>query len=561
MPRAPPEDPTPSEREVASSSEDSTVKLRSMTMRDSLTPLELDPDELHDSLNPAYQMAAKQNVDVLAACGGKPESRILGSEGRGNSRDCSAVAKEEGRFSKVRMKMLPQGETSRREWTGSGGRADQATNGNAGAATAGAVCEGVMEEEGRYVALRTLHTQMLPERQPDREMIRAEAHAQESMHHTEMKRVSAEAYARRVSQLSTFQAANGILHPQVSIAFFLLILLHPTISTCMLQVFNCDQMYFKEVDREFFLHMDRSRKCFSPEWWLCAVVASFIICVYVLGLPIGYCVLSYDLYDRKKVIILDGSEKYVRMRMLHAEKALDRERGLKKLRTIGRTAEQEEHVFWMDTQDGERVKVFPVFIEGAHHRNPLLNIESKLMHPQVYGALGPFIIPYTDKHYYWTHYDLLRRMVTTSLVILVQMFEDQPGTDMVYISITSTFALLIHCYAQPYKSKLVNWLTMLILFSQSLMILGMIAFQYLLGLPSTSASVYGYFLVIVQGILACSISYFIAKDLYPLFCGYLLIAYKVADAGASTIVERREKRRKKANDDIGPRGSPGLVII
>ncbi|KAK3241864.1 hypothetical protein CYMTET_48410 [Cymbomonas tetramitiformis] len=339
--------------------------------------------------------------------------------------------------------------------------------------------------------------------------------------------------ANRASLLQQ-ESNDTIGHPHVALASFLLVFLHPTVSTCMLQVFNCDHLHFDSSGREYFLRLDRSHECFTSEWWLYAMVSLLVIVVYTFGLPCGFCALCFHLYKRKKVITLDGHVEYVLSAKLHVVKDRHSSRGVL-LSSSDRVAES----FEKETPDGERVEVFPVFIQEAKHRNPISNIESKLLDPKVQGVLGPFITPFKDKHFYWTFYEISRRIMTTSMVIFVQMLETDEGTDLLYALLVATLALLVHCYVRPYKSSTVNWFQMLILLSQSIMVTGYIADEYLLAADDAACAASGIILIIIQAILACLIAGYITMDLYPLFREYVQKAYDAAKEQGTDSLRRK----------------------
>ncbi|KAK3257049.1 hypothetical protein CYMTET_33849, partial [Cymbomonas tetramitiformis] len=61
---------------------------------------------------------------------------------------------------------------------------------------------------------------------------------------------------------SAFDALNSFL----SISVLFLILMHPTVSTYMFQVFNCDRIYFEAEEVRYFLALDRSLECYTQTW-------------------------------------------------------------------------------------------------------------------------------------------------------------------------------------------------------------------------------------------------------------------------------------------------------
>lgn len=299
--------------------------------------------------------------------------------------------------------------------------------------------------------------------------------------------------------------------PSVAMAIFLMMFLHPSVSTSMFQVFNCDLLYHENTDKEHFLHLDRLHKCFTLEWWGYASASLFIITFYVIGLPAGFWALCHNLYTKKKVVTESGQTCYVRVEKLYLINS-------KKAR--GSAFVFQRHNFEMETEDGERICVFPVFIQGAHHIDPIANIESKILHPKVQSILGPYVAPFKDTHYYWMFYEIIRRLMATSAVILVQMMHrnDETSADLLYSMILSSVSLVIHCYVRPYKSATVNFFQMLILLSQSITITGYIAERHIL--DERNSRVTGVLLVATQTLLLSMIGLYMMRDLFPLVNEY-----------------------------------------
>ena len=67
---------------------------------------------------------------------------------------------------------------------------------------------------------------------------------------------------------------------------FLLLFIHPTLSSSVLQIFQCEN-----VGGTYLLSVDLSQECFTPEWFFWASVAAFFFLVYVVGIPISILVV------------------------------------------------------------------------------------------------------------------------------------------------------------------------------------------------------------------------------------------------------------------------------
>eukprot|EP00854_Cymbomonas_tetramitiformis_P009264 gene9264-10975_t len=82
---------------------------------------------------------------------------------------------------------------------------------------------------------------------------------------------------------------------------FMLTFMHPSVSTFMFQLFNCDKIFFDQDEAQWWLAIDRRLECFTAEWSGYASMATLVICVYVLGLPLGIFV-STSYFDRYKQV-------------------------------------------------------------------------------------------------------------------------------------------------------------------------------------------------------------------------------------------------------------------
>ncbi|KAK3262717.1 hypothetical protein CYMTET_28437, partial [Cymbomonas tetramitiformis] len=135
-------------------------------------------------------------------------------------------------------------------------------------------------------------------------------------------------------------------------------------------------------------------------------------------------------------------------------------------------------------------------------------IESKLQHPRMQAILSPFVAPFKDTHYFWSFYEILRRMMATSIVILIQMSDEENSTDLLYASAFALLGITVHCYARPYISVTANHLQLLVLVAQSVTITGYISEKHLL---DESSMVVGITLLCTHVMLGIAIAFFIVR--------------------------------------------------
>ncbi|KAK3254548.1 hypothetical protein CYMTET_36240 [Cymbomonas tetramitiformis] len=71
-------------------------------------------------------------------------------------------------------------------------------------------------------------------------------------------------------------------------ALFMMMFVHPGISTTMFQLFNCDAIHFDDptLQIQYWLKMDSEMECFTTWWTTYVSISSFVFSFYVLGFPI-----------------------------------------------------------------------------------------------------------------------------------------------------------------------------------------------------------------------------------------------------------------------------------
>ncbi|KAK3265580.1 hypothetical protein CYMTET_25746 [Cymbomonas tetramitiformis] len=72
-----------------------------------------------------------------------------------------------------------------------------------------------------------------------------------------------------------------------ALIFFLLMLLHPGISTTMFLVFRCEKYHYEEDHTQWWLSVQNSIECYTTMWWISACVASFCVATFSIGFPLA----------------------------------------------------------------------------------------------------------------------------------------------------------------------------------------------------------------------------------------------------------------------------------
>ncbi|KAK3269222.1 hypothetical protein CYMTET_22328, partial [Cymbomonas tetramitiformis] len=92
------------------------------------------------------------------------------------------------------------------------------------------------------------------------------------------------------------------VHWYLPFATFMLVFIHPTCGTTMLQLFNCEQLYFQESGMTYFLVLDRQVECFTAQWYGLALMATVILVTYIIGMPLALAVGLNQLHSKKRVL-------------------------------------------------------------------------------------------------------------------------------------------------------------------------------------------------------------------------------------------------------------------
>ncbi|KAK3270491.1 hypothetical protein CYMTET_21117 [Cymbomonas tetramitiformis] len=261
---------------------------------------------------------------------------------------------------------------------------------------------------------------------------------------------------------------------------FLLIFIHPIVSTKMFQIFYCDEILLDQGHIESWVHSDKSVVCGDALWTAFATIGALVISLYSIGLPLGLGIINFYLFSQKLVrISAEGTPVYVPSHRLE---------------------QTGTRFFLKASEDSSEHEVFPVFLTHTTHRSPLVgDIETKLEAEKYRSILGSFVLPFKRRYYYWMTYDIIRKLAQTSFVILVNV--DSKDWGLVYSLGVSTMALAIQGIARPYQNQVDNFIQSLILFSQSSVLLIFVITEYI-DVPGRS-SMFGTTIFVVLQVFLC----------------------------------------------------------
>ncbi|KAK3276001.1 hypothetical protein CYMTET_15901 [Cymbomonas tetramitiformis] len=282
-----------------------------------------------------------------------------------------------------------------------------------------------------------------------------------------------------------------------SVATFLLVLIHPAVSTAAFQVFYCDNVHWLAMEPTYWHHLGRMRQCYVSPWGYVAAISTVLIITFVFGMPAGLILLTRYYHGRKQVT-LNGRSLYVR------GSSID-------VRTLGQRSvdpEEVEDCFDEECRSGVTymvplgsgdvpVPVWPVFAPGATWGDGVHQIQNLLSDKSVMVYLGPYVRPWKEKYFYWQGCDVMMRLSYTGVVILVKI--TNTDLELVYTCMASVIVLAIQAYCCPYVDPLLNQVQVLVAVVHAISICAYMAQYYVLKSSNDAESIaLGIALVVMQ---------------------------------------------------------------
>ncbi|KAK3260862.1 hypothetical protein CYMTET_30205 [Cymbomonas tetramitiformis] len=273
----------------------------------------------------------------------------------------------------------------------------------------------------------------------------------------------------------------------LSISVLFLILMHPTVSTYMFQVFNCERIYYEEEVVRYFLVLDRSLECYTRTWYHMRAVAVLVITLYILGFPLFLAIISYSMFNMKRVEVY-GQVQYVPKNFL----IQNRKARAPSVAVPNNAQDSEEYTYHVYHSNGlDLVQVEPLWRAPGH-------MQSALQHPLVQALIGPQIEHFKPTHFYWgLCYEILRRVLSTSAVILVQTALNGARYDLIYAQTMSILALILQAQVKPYNKADINLVQTLSIGSQALIMLLLTTNKYITTTTAATDTV-GWLMVVMQ---------------------------------------------------------------
>ncbi|KAK3281520.1 hypothetical protein CYMTET_10696 [Cymbomonas tetramitiformis] len=325
------------------------------------------------------------------------------------------------------------------------------------------------------------------------------------------------------------QREQDLVDVQMCIGVNALMLLHPVCATYMFQLFRCTRIYLDHA--QHWVAAEPEVECFTSTWNIMARTATLVIVLYILIVPLLLIAVPHYLKTLCKVRRLDNDRViYVARRELQRMQEND-DTDFEEMRVSGLLVSAMSSScrldgFRVDATDsalsgrtgGPRyVAVLPdtgerIEVEAQLYNNGV-QLETALDHPLAAQLLGPCLNPFCPELYWWAGYDMYRKLVVSSSVVLVQRLNSK--YELFYAAITSTCAVVLHSYMHPYALEVVNLVQTMLLASQCLTYTMLLAEKYA---NNDSGSLWiGIFLVATQVGVCAVMGFFIMK----LFLGSL----------------------------------------
>eukprot|EP00854_Cymbomonas_tetramitiformis_P012823 gene12823-15153_t len=212
----------------------------------------------------------------------------------------------------------------------------------------------------------------------------------------------------------------------IRMATFLLIFVHPSVATYMIQIYNCKAIYNTEQGIQYWLEQDLTTQCYTKTWWAYCGVSLFVCVVYVLGLPIGLALIT-NYYHRYKKMRLDG-------RALYMHQSLISIRNKRSYFLVG-----SEH------------QLEPIYVPQWMQSTSTLdhyNIATKLDNNLFTQYFGHFLIPFERNRYYWVAIDITHEVLQSSAVIIVRIVREE--YDLVFAATVAVITLAFYTHCKPH---------------------------------------------------------------------------------------------------------------
>eukprot|EP00854_Cymbomonas_tetramitiformis_P006678 gene6678-7994_t len=283
----------------------------------------------------------------------------------------------------------------------------------------------------------------------------------------------------------------------VAALIFFLILVHTSVSTRMFQIFHCTKVYNDGGQEVSWLLCDLRAQCHTRVWYTFVVLSACVLIFYVFGMPLFFLLAAWQLRKQKQVRLQSGQLAYAMERQLEQRSGQwyyfpcdkgacllpvrifpcfhddAKAKEASKRSKVSRCNEEEQelkqegrvqfgltsvHSSCSTMAEEEEEEEEEEGVEGGLDR-----VLNGLDDPLVQKFFGSFYLSYKPEFFWYTGYDMLRRICQTSLVVIVRLWN--PDVDVIYAMFVAFTAAIIHAYMQPYREALGSQLQAAILYN------------------------------------------------------------------------------------------------
>ncbi|KAK3248779.1 hypothetical protein CYMTET_41756 [Cymbomonas tetramitiformis] len=360
-------------------------------------------------------------------------------------------------------------------------------------------------------------------------------------------------------------------------AIFLLMFVHPGISTLMLQLFNCEDVAFdaEDLHTQKWLKEDSASECNTTQWWVAVAAAAFTIATYVFGLPILLFVCMRRLRCYQKVqmprqvadchvdlvqqgvwipcsendvvaVQLSGSFYALNSEDMQTAPPVDFYLPKDAFVECGSVAGSEEGSMIM-TSDGRLIKGVHCYEKEDAGDKGFITMAPVTMldDPKYSKALGPLWDPFEDAYYWWQTVEIIRRLLQTGIVVLVRMIAGENAA-LVFAVLISVLALSLHQRYSPYKEDSMDDLALCILLNQFIVQMVLVGFKLSDG---ASGFAVGLAILLLQIVLLTYAMTLVVPIFLPAFVELkhkiIRILKKLSQNNSASIVQHNEAAQRE----------------
>eukprot|EP00854_Cymbomonas_tetramitiformis_P005775 gene5775-6965_t len=285
--------------------------------------------------------------------------------------------------------------------------------------------------------------------------------------------------------------SSKVSQAYLQMASFLLVVLHPSVSTTMFSIFDCDAIYHRKGYIQYWLSSDRQMQCFSTMWWVYAWLALIVILVYIIGMPVAMLMILYH-FKQQKLVMCGNRTKYCYLRSLRLSRKNK----------------------WFSMDDEVREEVKPFFVQSGrvsvNARNKSLMV-TRLDSLELRRLIGPIYCDFQRPYWWFSSYEIFQKLFQTSFVTLVNLVN--PDYGIVYGLIVAITSLMIQASYSPYCCKRDNQLRSLVLYSQCVLMC-FCMFNLYIAKDDYASLVFGSILIYFQCVICLMTFWLLLKILF-----------------------------------------------